>query len=178
MLVATLGWVGRVLLWLVILVASAILAVTVVIPRLAGATAYTILTGSMRSGMPPGTLVVVRPVAPEKIMVGDVVSYQLRSGRPEVVTHRVITEGVRPDGELIFRTKGDANRVPDQDWVRAVQVRGRRWYSIRYLGYLNVLFTGRQHRLLMYAVALGLAIYAIVMFAGGWADRRRKAAHA
>lgn len=173
---SVLGWTGRILLWLVILIASAVLVVTVLVPRITGGTPYTILTGSMRPGMPPGTLVVDRPVDPAKITVGMVVTYQLESGQPQVVTHRVISQGVGHNGELIFQTKGDSNRVPDQKWVRAVQIRGQRWYSIRYLGYANVLLTGREHQLLVYGLALGLGTYAITMFGSSLTDRRRKAA--
>lgn len=169
-------WTATVLLWLVILAALSVLAVMVVIPRIGGATPYTILTGSMRPGMPPGTLVVSRPVAPEQIRVGTVITYQLRSGEPEVVTHRVIAQGVREDGELIFRTQGDANPSPDPEWVRAVQVRGERWYAMPYLGRLNVLITGRQHGLLVYAVAAALGIYAGTMIVGGLIDRVRRPA--
>ncbi len=42
-----------------------VLGVVVVVPKVGGATAYTVLTGSMRPTMPPGTLVVVKPVKPD-----------------------------------------------------------------------------------------------------------------
>ena len=61
---AVLTFVGRTLAWLVILGAVAVLLVAVVVPRVAGATPYTVLTGSMAPAYPPGTLVVVRPVDP------------------------------------------------------------------------------------------------------------------
>ncbi len=59
-------------------------------PRLGGATPYTVLTSSMEPEYPPGTLVVVRPVPIEEIGIGDVITYQLESGEPTVVTHRVV----------------------------------------------------------------------------------------
>ncbi len=73
---------------------AAVIAVAVVVPRLAGARPYVVLTGSMRPGMPPGTLVVVRPVDPRSIGVGDVITYQVASGEPDVVTHRVVAQGL------------------------------------------------------------------------------------
>src|SRR5690348_1134464 len=84
-----------------------VLALVVVIPRVGGGTAYTVLTGSMRPTMPPGTLVVVRPVKPEQIAVGDVVTYQIESGDPTVATHRVVAVGIDMKGEYRFTMKGD-----------------------------------------------------------------------
>jgi predicted ribosomally synthesized peptide with SipW-like signal peptide len=50
-------WLGRLVAGLVILAAVAALVVTVLVPRLTGATPYTIRTGSMTPALPPGTLV-------------------------------------------------------------------------------------------------------------------------
>lgn len=173
---AVFGWAGRILLWVVILAAGFVLCVDVLVPRLAGATPYAILTGSMQPKLPPGTLVVVRPVDPRTIGVGDVVTYQLQSGRPTVVTHRVVAQGVRHDGELMFRTKGDANRVPDEKWVRAVQIRGRLWYAIPLLGYPVELISGVQRQLVVYLIVAGLLGYAAYMFVSAARDRRKRVA--
>ena len=59
---------------------GATLLVALVVPRLAGATPYVVLTGSMQPKMPPGTLVVARPVDPMSIAPGDVVTYQIQLG--------------------------------------------------------------------------------------------------
>ena len=60
-------WTVRVAAWTVILGVAAVLAVAVLVPRVGGATPYTVLTGSMAPTYPPGSLVVVRPVDPESI---------------------------------------------------------------------------------------------------------------
>lgn len=169
---AVLGWTGRILLWLVILLACVVLLVAVVVPRVTGSMPYTILTGSMQPALSPGTLAVMRPVDGDQIAVGDVITYQLRSGRPEVVTHRVISQGVNGTGELMLRTQGDANGAPDQGWVREVQVRGKLWYAVPYLGYASSVVTGRQHQLLVYAAAGALLVYAVIMFGSAIRDRR------
>lgn len=164
---------GQVAAWLVILGAVAVLAAAVVVPRLGGATPYTVLTGSMQPGYPPGTLVVVRPVPVEEIGIGDVITYQLESGESAVVTHRVVglTAGLNGDGALV--TQGDANAVPDADPVRPVQVRGRLWYAVPYHGHVNNFIGGDQRRIGAYAVAGGLLGYAALMFAGSIRERRR-----
>lgn len=173
-----LRWAGRILLWLVILTCCAILVVAVLVPRVAGAVPYAVMTGSMKPALPPGTLVVVKPVDPAKISIGDVITYQLESGRPTVVTHRVIGTGIGGTNETRFRTKGDASGAPDQQWVRPVQVRGKVWYAVPYLGYPTQVITGRQHQLLVYVVAAGLIGYAAFMFGSAIKDRTRRSSEA
>jgi signal peptidase len=170
-----LHWIARVAGWAVILGASAVLAAGVLVPRLGGGTPYTVLTGSMRPDLPPGTLVVVRPVNPVDIGVGSVITYQLESGRPAVVTHRVVSQGLDPEGHPVFATQGDANDAPDEQWVRPVQIRGELWYSVPYLGYLSTLLTGHERQLGVHVVATGLAGYALWAFLGAALGRRRGA---
>jgi len=167
-----LGFLRRVLAWSVILGAGAVLLVAVAVPRLAGATAYTVQTGSMRPTLPPGTLVVVRPAEPDEIGIGSVVTYQLESGRPEVATHRVVQIGINnATGERVFRTKGDANDAVDLLPVRPVQVRGELWYAVPYVGLAGDLVTGSRQLPLLLVVA-GLLGYAAWMFVGAARDRR------
>lgn len=161
-----LAFVGQVAAWSVILVIGAALAVAVVIPRVGGATPYTVLTGSMSPSMPPGTLAVVRPSAPEEVGVGTVITYQLRSGQPTVVTHRVVAVGVNAAGDRVFTTRGDANDAVDAAAVRPVQVRGALWYSVPYLGYVSNVLNGQQRQTAVYLVAGALLLYAGCMFTG------------
>lgn len=168
-----LRWVWRILCWPVILATSVALVTAVILPRLMGATPYTVLTGSMRPDLPPGTLVVVKPVDPADIGVGTVITYQLKSGEPTVVTHRVVGQGLDDKGVPIFTTRGDANDTPDQKLVRPVQVEGEVWYSLPLLGYLNNLLTGRERQWGVYAAAAGLFGYALLSFIGAARDKRR-----
>lgn len=169
--------VWRTAAWLVIAAGLVLLAVAIVVPRIGGATPYVVQTGSMRPDLPPGSLVVVRPVTGDDIAVGDVVTYQVASGEPVFVTHRVVSVSYDGRGELSMRTQGDANAVPDQESVREVQVRGELWYSLPYVGYVSGLLTGPQRAAGIYAVAAGLLLYALAEFAGALRDRRSKARH-
>lgn len=171
-----LGWLGQLLAWMVILAVAATLAVAVGIPRAAGATPYTVLTGSMRPELPPGTLVVVRPAQADDIAIGDVITYQLESAKPAVVTHRVVAVAPAEDGSTLFQTQGDANDAPDERWVAPVQIRGEEWYSVPHLGHLNTMLTGEERQMVVYAVAVLLLGYAGAMLAGSVRDRRRRAA--
>lgn len=172
-----LGWWGQVLAWLVILGVAAVLAAAVLVPRLAGATPYTVLTGSMDPTFPPGTLVVVKSVPVEEIRTGDVVTYQLESGKRAVVTHRVTEVGTSLEGEMSLTTQGDANDVADLEPVRPVQLKGRVWYAVPYLGHVNNLITGNQRQLVVYVVGGGLVLYAAYMFTSAARDRHRTRHH-
>ncbi|MGY2874993.1 signal peptidase I [Marmoricola sp. URHA0025 HA25] len=164
---------GRALALLAAGLVVLVLALVVVIPRLGGATAYTVLTGSMRPSMPPGTLVVVKAVKPEQIAVRDVVTYQIRSGDPTVATHRVVAVGVNMKGEYRFTMKGDANTVDDPSVVRPEQIRGKRWYSIRYLAWPTLKVGGHVRQLVVFGAVAVLIGYALMSFAGALRDRRR-----
>ncbi|CAB4738824.1 unannotated protein [freshwater metagenome] len=158
----------RAVSWVVLLGVTALVTVAVLVPRLAGATPYTVLTGSMSPAYPAGTLVVVRPVDLEDVRVGDVVTYQLRSGEPAVATHRVVGVGWTADGEKVLTTRGDANAAVDAAPVREVQLRGEVWYSVPWVGHLNVLLSPGQHQLLVQLAAGALFLYAAVLLLRGW----------
>jgi signal peptidase len=160
--------------WMVILFVSAVVTIAVLVPRLTGATPYVVLTGSMQPQMPPGTLVVVKPVDADEITTGTVLTYQLESGKPTVVTHRVTSVGVDGKGELRFGTKGDANKEPDTRQVLPVQIKGERWYYVPYLGYVTSVITGEQRQIGLVTVVVGLFGYAGVTFVSAARDRRRR----
>jgi signal peptidase len=159
----------------VLLAAGFVLAAAVLVPRAAGATPYSVLTGSMRPAYPPGTLIVVRPVAADDVRLGAVITFQLASGRPAVATHRVVAIARHPDGRLRFRTQGDANDAPDPLWVRPEQVRGVLWYAVPGLGRVSDLLTGEQRQRGVQGVAVLLLGYAAVALA---VDARRRRAGA
>lgn len=169
-----LRWVGQALAWAVILVAVFVIAVAVLIPRIGGATPYTILTGSMQPKYAPGTLVVVKPVDASAIGVGTVITYQLHSGEPTVVTHRVVGVSYAANGEPEFITQGDANDAADLEPVKPVQVRGALWYAVPKLGWASTAIDQDQRNAAVYAVAGGLGLYAVSMFAGSLRDLARR----
>ena len=169
-----LRWVTHVLAWAIILTVTVVLFASVLVPRVSGATPYTILTGSMRPDLPPGSLAVVKPVAVDQIRVGSVITYQLESGRRLVVTHRVVSVGYTVAGEPVFRTQGDANNAVDEREVRPVQIRGSLWYRLPVVGYAGTLIGGEQRRVATILVAVGLLVYASWLFATAARDRRTR----
>ncbi|RLV55583.1 signal peptidase I [Aeromicrobium phragmitis] len=166
-------FVGQVAAWGVIVGVTASIAAAVAAPRLAGATPYAVLSGSMTPTYGVGALVVTRDVDPATLGVGDVVTYQLRSGEPQTATHRVVAVRQQLDGEREFITQGDANAAADPLPVRPVQIRGEVWYSVPYLGYAHTWLDPGQRGLAITVVAALLFGYAAVMLAGAARDRVR-----
>ncbi len=72
----------------------------------------TMLTGSMGKTIPPGSLIITRQVTPTSLRVGDVITFEKPLGQSGLDTHRII-KIARSNGHTIYRTKGDANAVPD-----------------------------------------------------------------
>lgn len=91
------------------------------------------LSGSMRSALEVGDLAILVNTPPEKIEVGDIIHFW---SEEEMIIHRV--HEIRTDGETLFITKGDANRVPDLDPILPSQIRGRLIYTIPKLGWASI----------------------------------------
>lgn len=156
----------------------ALIAVLVIaLPMLTKSTPYTVLTGSMTPSYPAGTLVIVKPTDVQQIRIGDVVTYQIASNQPAVVTHRVIqiVEPTTAGGTVSFITKGDANSLPDAKPVKPVQVRGVVWYAVPFIGWVNNVVNGDARSVIIPIVAGALFLYAGFMAASTVVDRRRKA---
>ncbi|NUL49318.1 signal peptidase I [Cellulosimicrobium funkei] len=145
----------------------------IVVPAVTGATALTVMTSSMEPDYPAGTLVVVRPTEPEDIAPGDVLTYQVHSGEPTLVTHRVTEQHRTAAGEALFVTQGDANTTPDPGFVREVQIRGTVWYAIPWVGWVTQVVTGEVRAIAVPIVAGALGVYAVWMIVAGLRERQR-----
>lgn len=168
-----LWWILQTASWMLLLTIVALLVAMIGLPQVTGATPYTVLTGSMRPTMPPGSLVVTKPIEAGELKVGDAITYQIRSGEPEVVTHRIISLAQTLGGETLFTTQGDANPHPDEKPVKAAQIRGVVWYSIPFAGYLNSLLTGEQRTWAVGSAVVLLLGYAAFMGIGAMMDARK-----
>lgn len=157
---------------------SLIAVLVIALPMLTKSTPYTVLTSSMTPSYPAGTLVIVKPTDPQQIRIGDVVTYQLESNKPGVVTHRVtqIIQPNKPGATISFVTKGDANSLVDAKPVLPVQVRGTVWYAVPYLGWVDNVINGDSRSVIIPIVAGGLFLYAGYMAASLVVAKRRKRA--
>lgn len=132
--------------------------VAIAVPRFTGAVPLTVLTASMEPSLPPGTMLVVKPLAQDQmgqIRIGDVISYEPNPQDPTLITHRVTGITSIADGSLVFTTKGDANSQADAP-VHDYQVRAKLWYSLPYLGWVSDSINGRDNRAWIIPTAAGL----------------------
>jgi signal peptidase len=150
-----------------------LVSVIVIIPKVLGATPLTILTSSMEPGLPPGTLIVVEPVAPENIVIGDVITYQIESGEAAVVTHRILEVQSSTIGEPTFILQGDNNAEPDPP-VTASQIQGRLVYSLPWVGNLSSILNGPARATLLPILAGAMVLYAAVSIVIGLVGLARK----
>ena len=168
------GWLVRLLLVSVIVLAAAAVAVLVVIPRATHGVALTVLTGSMTPEIPVGSVVIDRPVDPGTLKVGDVATYQRAPGVDEYITHRVVAVHAETT-PVTFTFKGDANRGADIDPIPATAIRGQVWFHVPYLGTIRDGLQSHGTRgLTLAAVLLLLGGYSVVQIVGGLRDRRRE----
>jgi signal peptidase I len=101
----------------------------------------TIIVGgaSMEPGIGLGSAIIVAPVRPTDLAIGDVVTLKVGPANA-IFTHRIVATVERADGRWI-RTKGDANPDPDPTLVPATAVVGRMEASIPLAGYLLALMS-------------------------------------
>lgn len=145
--------------------AVGMMVLTVVLPRLVGGGALTVLSGSMTPTYPVGSIVVVRPVAAGDVAAGDAITFASADSR-SFTTHRVVAVEQDSEGEPLFTTQGDANPRPDDDQVTAGALRGRVWFHVPYVGHVREA-AGSRTGLTVVAGLIGLSLLA------EWLARRR-----
>jgi signal peptidase len=104
-----------------------------------------------------------------------VLTYQVKSDEPAVVSHRVTGAAVNDRGDRTFVTKGDNNDIADPLPVIPVQIKGTVWYSIPLLGWVNTAVNGDLRPFIVPVVVGGLLLYAGWMVVSFTRDKRRPA---
>lgn len=140
------------------LITAALIMVTAVLTYLAphlGWRVDLVSTGSMEPRIETGSLLVIRPVDPEEIVIGDVITFWQSGLDTPLVTHRVIDSG--HNSPLWFQTKGDANPFPDTFIVPAGNLAGVVWLNLPYLGY------GTEFLKTLPGYILGLVLPSLIM---------------
>ncbi|MBU1931768.1 signal peptidase I [Patescibacteria group bacterium] len=158
----------NIIYWLAITVLLVIAAGTAfsVLKTPGGYRALVVQSGSMEPTVKTGSVVVVGPQ--DTYQKDDIITFfanpnEVNLKNPKsTVTHRII-ETEDKDGQVVFKTKGNANEDPDREAVSAKQVLGRVKFSIPYLGY-GVAFAKTQTGFIALIVIPGtLIIYSELM---------------
>ena len=112
-----------------VLIAAVVIAcVLSILPRVFGAGAYHVTSGSMEPFIPVDSLVIAQKTDPETLQSGDVIAFY-EDGT--VITHRVVENDT---GNRQITTKGDANNVEDFSPVSYENVIGKVNIHIPYIG--------------------------------------------
>jgi signal peptidase I len=105
-------------------------------PRFLAYETFIVRSGSMEPAIRTGALVVVQPVQPSSVRMGDVITYRRPDDPDNTITHRVVEVRPAQNAGPVFRTRGDANNAIDP-WE--VQLQGIAWrvtFSVPFAGYL------------------------------------------
>ena len=143
-------------------VAVAIVLALSIGPRFFAYETFIVRSGSMEPSIGTGALVVVQPVDPRQIVVGDVITYRRPEDPDTTITHRVVDVRPATSGATapVFRTRGDANSAVDP-WE--VQLQGVAWrvsYSVPGAGFLFA-FTQQPLGRALFLILPGLGLGAL-----------------
>ncbi|MEW6275824.1 MAG: signal peptidase I [Bacillota bacterium] len=128
------------------------------VPTVAGHKLYLVLSGSMSPTFDAGSIVAVKPVAPQEVRPGDIITFKDPDDPKTTVTHRVVKASGQ-GGALSFITKGDANDTEDLKPLPAGNVIGKVSFAVPYAGYLAN-FAKSKKGLLVLMILPGLVIIA------------------
>lgn len=115
-----------------------------------------VTTGSMEPLVTPGDVVMIRPVSTDELVPNTVVLFE-RGDDDERVLHRIVEQ--MPDGT--YRTQGDANAVPDSEFLHAEKIQGAAVLAVPWVGRPSLWFS--QGRVVPLAVtAVGLLVVLVL----------------
>jgi len=153
---------------------AAILVVLAIAPAL-GHEVMVVRSGSMEPYAPTGSLVVARQVDPIDVQVGDVVVIRRHANgetKPAVM-HRVIERTI-VDGDVVVRTKGDANPKPDPELA---VLRGKALTPIVTVPVAGRVFSAIRTPVGWFSLVVGPAVIVFaLMLVQLWSPRRAEVA--
>ncbi len=152
------------------------------VPALLGFQRYVILTGSMTGTYDRGSIVYDRSVPTSSLKVGDPITYNPPPGFTSQtrVTHRIWFIHRGPNGERVYKTKGDANKHPDV-WTFTLNqpTQDEVAFHVPEVGYVFLLLSLRNFRIALVGVpALIIGLVGLIRLwrEGGEAARRQRLA--
>jgi signal peptidase len=165
---------GGTLFAVLVVMVAAVVVVIALATRLSTKQQYTafghpimvVLSGSMSPAIKTGDLIVDNPVSTQGqsgLHVGQVITFYDQPGSRLVITHRIVAV-LHRDGQLLYRTKGDANQTADATLRRPSTVIGTYAGKVPRGGY----FLANLHK----PIVLGLLLLAPILWFVGEPLRR------
>jgi signal peptidase len=123
-----------------------------------------VLTESMDPEIQSGDLILCERVDCEDLNVGDVISYfDPKSSGTTVITHRIAEKIVDSEtGEIVFRTAGDNNNLPDSWDVPAKNVIGRWIEGARFFWVGSIILFMQSTLGLIVCVLVPIAVFVTI----------------
>lgn len=84
------------------------------VPSIGGYLPMIVLTDSMYPTIESGDLIICHTEDPDNIKEGDIIAFFDPAGNGQTVVTHTVTEVTEQDGDVAYRTKGDANNAEDQ----------------------------------------------------------------
>ncbi|MBI5122895.1 signal peptidase I [Candidatus Roizmanbacteria bacterium] len=91
---------------------------------------YSVATGSMSPTIKTNSLILVKPL--KEYQVNDIVTINTAESR-KTITHRIVGK-INKNNQIIFETKGDANKSKDLENLKPQNIVGKVFFVIPYLG--------------------------------------------
>jgi len=104
---------GQVLVALAVAVALVALLGLVIGPRVLGYRTSVMHASTMAGSIDRGDVMISMPRSPDRVRVGDIITVEAPGAGHQLVTHRVLSATIEPDGRVIVQTKGDGNAAAD-----------------------------------------------------------------
>ena len=134
---------------------------------------YNVMTSSMISVYPPGSMLIIKEVDPNELVVGNDITFYRDA--TTTITHRIegILENHNDSGHRSFITKGVDNNSQDRDSVPAASVVGKVVFFMPGLGAFFQRMQSNQHLIIIFFV-VGVAFSLFLNMTLGETLRERK----
>lgn len=121
---------------------------------------YKVLTSSMSPEILPGDVVVVK-VGADDLKTNDIITFNPTADKNAVLTHRLVGSAADNDGNILYKTKGDANKSYDVQGVKPEQIIGKVVFKVRYISRIVTYIS--DHLILSISVLVGFisAVYIV-----------------
>ncbi len=120
-------------LFLICISAVALLLIISIFPVTGNIKFLTVLSGSMEPAIHTGSVVIVKPSA--SYAVGDVITFGPNTKTQIPTTHRIM-EIRAQEGQMVYKTQGDANNAEDSKEVFRKDIIGKVYISMPYAGFV------------------------------------------
>lgn len=115
----------------IILIKSKVFPDTV--PGIIGYKPFIVMSGSMKSKIEVGDIVIVKEVDVNNLKKDDIIAFS--NSEKLVTTHRIVNV-INENGNICFETKGDSNNIKDEGLVYPADVEGVYKFKIAKIGSL------------------------------------------